>query len=322
MKKLYVIGNGFDKAHGLKTSYWDFRCYLSRYAEEFLVEFEKLYGFYPYYPEEHYIPENKQKDVIKKRNDALCDILWKCFEDSLGTPDEGEIENTCYSAVEAMADIEFGGVEDTLNEYFEKQFRFVQELQIYLLKWAKQIRLNKARIRSSALNNNVADLFLTFNYTPVLERVYGIASSQICHIHGGIPPYCETTPIIGHGNRERIEHYRELQKKCYEAFDEGGTSTNRAFANFYQRTYKDTDRFLADNMYFFSKLYDIHSVEIIGHSLGNVDIPYFEAIKRIASDEINWIVFYHSEDEKDKLENAIKSIGVVPLMKPSNDFWV
>ena len=27
MSTLFVIGNGFDRAHGLKTSYWDFRKY-------------------------------------------------------------------------------------------------------------------------------------------------------------------------------------------------------------------------------------------------------------------------------------------------------
>ena len=38
MSTLFVIGNGFDRAHGLKTSYWDFRKYLEKYAEDFLVQ--------------------------------------------------------------------------------------------------------------------------------------------------------------------------------------------------------------------------------------------------------------------------------------------
>ena len=29
MNKLYIIGNGFDIAHNLKTRYSDFRCYLN-----------------------------------------------------------------------------------------------------------------------------------------------------------------------------------------------------------------------------------------------------------------------------------------------------
>ena len=38
MSKLYVIGNGFDRGHGLKTSYWNFREYLEKYEEDFLVQ--------------------------------------------------------------------------------------------------------------------------------------------------------------------------------------------------------------------------------------------------------------------------------------------
>ena len=29
MSELHIIGNGFDKGHGLKTSYWNFREYLA-----------------------------------------------------------------------------------------------------------------------------------------------------------------------------------------------------------------------------------------------------------------------------------------------------
>lgn len=295
---------------------------MSRYAEEFLVEFEKLYGFYPYDPEEYHIPKDKQKEAIKKRNDALYDFLWKSFEHYLGEPDEGEIESACRSAVEAMKDIEFGGIEDTLNAFFNGQFQFVQELQTYLLRWTKQVRLNQARVKCKALKGNNSDFFLTFNYTPVLERVYGINPSQICHIHGGVPPYCGIAPIIGHGNEERIERYKELQRQCDNVFDEGGSSTNQAFADFYKRTYKDTDRALMQNLHFFSKLHEIDSVEIIGHSLGSVDMPYFEEIKRQVSDDTKWTVYYHSEDEKENLKAAIESIEVSePIMKPSAEFW-
>ncbi|KAI4447639.1 hypothetical protein C823_002158 [Eubacterium plexicaudatum ASF492] len=41
MPELYIIGNGFDKGHGLKTSYWNFREYLEKYEEDFLVQMEK-----------------------------------------------------------------------------------------------------------------------------------------------------------------------------------------------------------------------------------------------------------------------------------------
>lgn len=319
--KLYVIGNGFDRAHGLKTSYWDFRTYLNTYAEEFLTEFEKLYGFYQMNFD--HVPSNKHRLVKKQREEELYSLLWQSFEKSIGNPVEEEIQTTCDSAVDAMSDIEFGGIGDTLNAYFEDQFRFILELQDYLLRWTKQIRLNKATVMRKTLFNNTDDLFLTFNYTPVLERVYNINSSQICHIHGGIPPYCYEPPIIGHGNKDAIEKRRKWEKECEDEFDEGGASTNRAFAYFYQRTFKDTNKALLRHSGFFSKLKTVDEVYIIGHSLGKVDMPYFEEIRDRVKDDAQWLIYYHSVSEKDRFERSIRDIGADRiLMEQSDVFWV
>ena len=323
MRRLYIIGNGFDKAHNLKTSYWDFRCYLERYAEDFLIEFEKLYGFYPFDADDYHIAEDRRKDTVKRRNNALREYLWNSFEEKLGTPLECEIESICDTAVDAMSEFEFGGIEDTLDAYFEEQFQFIQLLQNYLLKWVKQIRLHKAKVMRSSLLNNSTDLFLTFNYTPVLERIYHISSSQICHIHGGTPPYCLTPPIIGHGNRTAIEQRNQWKRECDEVFDEGGASTHQAFVNYYQRTFKDVNKIILMNPDFFSRIRDINQVQVIGHSLGAVDIPYFKEINVRANENTSWIVYYHSDAEKDAFEKALRGIGVKRInMRSSTSFWV
>lgn len=44
MKTLYIIGNGFDIAHNLPTSYWHFREYLEDMHQDFLADFEYLYN--------------------------------------------------------------------------------------------------------------------------------------------------------------------------------------------------------------------------------------------------------------------------------------
>ncbi len=41
MPELYIIGKGFDKGHGLKTSYRNFREYLEKYEEVLLVHMER-----------------------------------------------------------------------------------------------------------------------------------------------------------------------------------------------------------------------------------------------------------------------------------------
>lgn len=48
MPTLYIIGNGFDIAPHLKTSYWNFREYLMKYSDGFLTDLENMYGLSPY----------------------------------------------------------------------------------------------------------------------------------------------------------------------------------------------------------------------------------------------------------------------------------
>ena len=66
---LYILGNGFDLAHGLKTRYSDFRDYLAK----------------------------KQRNKISSLLDTLesvydQDKLWSDFERALGNPNENFIK--------------------------------------------------------------------------------------------------------------------------------------------------------------------------------------------------------------------------------------
>ena len=149
-----------------------------------------------------------------------------------------------------MSDIEFGVIGNTLDYYFEEQFSFVQELQKHLLTWVNSIALNNVKIIKGSLINYSSDFFLTFNYTSVLEQVYNICSDRICHIHGGLFPYCYITPVIGHGNHKSIEHRQQWKKECDEQFDEAGSSVNLAFIKYYTRTLKDTKKALFLNKVF------------------------------------------------------------------------
>lgn len=69
--RLFIIGNGFDLAHGLKTKYEDFRKYLEENNENFLYRLEYMYGF---------CRESNKKYVEK--------YLWQDFEKNLGCINE------------------------------------------------------------------------------------------------------------------------------------------------------------------------------------------------------------------------------------------
>lgn len=47
MSNLYIIGNGFDIAHGLDTRYWKLREFIEERDPNFLMQFEELYDIHP-----------------------------------------------------------------------------------------------------------------------------------------------------------------------------------------------------------------------------------------------------------------------------------
>jgi hypothetical protein len=95
-KKLYIIGNGFDLHHGLRTRYADF-CLCVRENDKELYEFL-----------EWYVDADLNKDG-----------LWKDFEKDLGTFDHAAFYSD-YDYTEPLSDnfklSDMFGVEDELTE--------------------------------------------------------------------------------------------------------------------------------------------------------------------------------------------------------------
>lgn len=322
MSKLYIIGNGFDLAHGLKTEYINFREYLLKTDEQFVYDLERLYGFYPFDPDDYHIPLNLQKEVLSQHNAMIEKQLWQTIEDRLGNPDEGEIQSICEAAADGLKDIEFGVIEDTLNAHYEDQFRFVKRLQEHLLNWAKQIDLCSAKVKRNSLRNNSEDWFFTFNYTPVLENVYGIQSPRICHIHGGILSYdWDNRPVIGHGNSASIKQHEKWQRESADKYDEIGSSINKAFVNIYQETYKNVDDAMLRHSAFFKQLKNLDEISVIGHSVNKIDLPYYKKL-HMYNPAAKWNVYYHVDEEKSKMAQRLREIGIRSCnIIPDKEFW-
>ena len=116
MDRLVIIGNGFDRAHNLPTSYYDFKEYLRIYAREFYEAICK------------YIPEEE---------------LWFQFEMALGELDKYQVqeENASYY-------LDYGDEnwKDSANHDFqfmvEQDLAFASYIPYYFKKWIEQIDTN------------------------------------------------------------------------------------------------------------------------------------------------------------------------------------
>lgn len=285
--KLFIIGNGFDIGHDLPTAYWDFRNYLERTQLVFLQQFEEKYNIY-----------------LKMSDDQKKDLLWNTFESNLANIDEDTIIDM---GVSIDMDLESGdvGIEDTLYQYFSEEYDYINKLSAYLKHWIRTIKIRDTLPKTSLIKRTSGDVFLSFNYTAVLETVYRINEGNVIHIHGSLREYTDD-PIIGHGNKNRIDSIQEKISKAEILFDEKWSSICRAVKDYYLRTFKDIDKY----SYKLSNLGDanIDEVIVIGHSLDGVDMPYFEKIDKLTGGDRKWTVYYYREDEKDaKRDNLLKT---------------
>ena len=73
-KKLYIIGNGFDIQHGLKSRYWDFKEYLDIKDRNLVDKLEEYFG---------------------------ADALWSDFEETLAYLDTEQIIEECMNYLQS-----------------------------------------------------------------------------------------------------------------------------------------------------------------------------------------------------------------------------
>ncbi len=255
MTTLYVIGNGFDLHHGMKTRYADFGAFLkSDHCE--------LYRLL-----EDYFPMDDADD------------FWGHFEERLADFDADTLVDNSEHLI-----VPYGA--DDWSDAYHHDYAFeldqvVEALSVQLLKafaeWIRRIGIPvpsaltvpPARIDQSAR-------FINFNYTATLQRLYGVPESHVWHIHGAAER--PTDPLVlGHGWRpapkerraDRLDPEREDTRVL-----EGAAILDRYF----DKTFKPTEQIIADNAARFAALADVDDIRVLGHSLSGVDLPYLKQV--------------------------------------------
>lgn len=284
MPTLYIIGNGFDLHHELRTSYCHFFDYVESIGDKtFLTQLDTYFG----------------KTV--RLNGKCGNLLWSQLEKALGIYNvqnimesmfEGhtfDIDHASSSVGEVEAEVEcmFVPIREKFTELFAN--------------WVRRIDLtNTARLRIPHLDQD--GNFLTFNYTNTLECVYGIPKSQIRHIHGDASNKDDEL-IVGHNNK--FTDFKDYPDDFYDRND-----YQRKIAGVINGLYKDTHSIIMKNKDFFDSLYDVDKVVVYGHSLEEIDKPYFDEVQRRVKPDATWWMSKYEIDEQADKRNFCKSIGV------------
>jgi len=254
MNNLLIIGNGFDLAHNMKTSYNHFIEYLVE--EQFISnKFESAFtlgGGIENIQElrneimngNAFISENFKNKFIR---DLIwefslkywCDIENKYFE-LLNTTDE----RTYFFKDPKTLNSEFEILKNYLVEYLKEQVKDIKAIEIYK--------------KMFALVDSKETIILNFNYTDTLKKLYSneIKESQVIHIHGELSN--PKNPII-FGYAANDEESRELIEK----------GDNEYMRNIKKHLYKQTEneKLLT---YYLEGTKSIN-VSILGHSCGLSD---------------------------------------------------
>lgn len=157
---LYIIGNGFDLYHGVKSSYGSFRKWLQTHDYDTYQTYETVCDYDALW-------SDFETGMAYVSRDFFLESGLAFFPDSKSDPDE-------WSA----ADILLGGDAATSSAY-----ELLDKLKKDFHKWVCSLSVPRD-YKDKMLYVDDYARFLTFNYTTFLESHYGIPSSQINHIHG------------------------------------------------------------------------------------------------------------------------------------------
>lgn len=348
-KTLNIIGNGFDLYHGAESTYEHFRKYLLNYDKDVVKNFALYFGtkgllrtFRDPMDMFHCIDKS---DPIVIDSEWSKHELWCDFERNLCNLNREKI----LDVIEIILDAECKGkkVEDLTIYQQTYPIDMVLEdinsvsvgMRYRLHRWINTIHYKRG-FRKKLLHLDKNAKFLNFNYTIFLETEYGIPHENICYIHG-----CRKDKIgsliIGHGDDESDSLdrwiYKNKNRKRYRPnlMDKRG----RYFANnklayqlyateitedcnygrlyeeiedYFSRSKKDVKAIIRSHEEWFDSLDDVSEINIYGHSLSKVDMPYFDKIlNRIDKNSVRFNMSYHSDNDKVRIDRFCNRYGIL-----------
>ncbi|MBO4635928.1 MAG: bacteriophage abortive infection AbiH family protein [Clostridiales bacterium] len=283
MSSFYIIGNGFDLHHNMKTDY--------KHYKEFLVN--------------NYI--NICNDYEK------CNYLHLNSNTNIWSDVEKELKLTCDDCLESKSDL-YPNISDELTPGWnnieialESELKFFKPFVVDCFnEWISQINISDTRLFPEINNENY---YLSFNYTETLEKLYNILGNRILHIHGK----CGEELVFGCPYNNEEEIYEALVRE-YNDDEWYSLVYEPAIIKIYN-CYKVASKKLKNQYLVLSKFIKnmkqrecLESVIVMGHSFNGVDMPYYEDIIIPLLKNENWVFYAYGKtnEELDQTEKRIR----------------
>ena len=305
MTKLFIIGNGFDTAHGLPTKYSDFKEYMyNNYAEGQKYFSLPDSGFdnhgniiVDYFETGKYLFEILDISCVNAGH-----MLWQDFENDLGklrydAAFEYSDFNEVYDKEGDVNEYKTAYNRENIGQRIHDTFQYISK---FFSDWINTIEVEKARKKDMFVNIACGgdSFFLNFNYTLTLEKVYNIPEKNVFHIHG----LTGNNIIVGHGLSD--DQINKLAEEFMGRFMGAEYELERSV----RYLKKDTEKIINDNLEYFKGFgnKDITEIYSFGFSFSEVDLPYIKKIcEEIDTSNITWYMnSYNNEDHSDKIRSC------------------
>ena len=296
---LYIIGNGFDLMHNVRSSYYAFRDSLGkqsrlRYSLEHFLTPEDIWADF-------------EAALAHFNIKAMCgQFAVSDWLDVFDAYDEDSSASDFFLAVEAAAN----PILTVVNELPHRFRTWVETLSIGT---EDRPLLNMFR------NGKV----LCFNYTEFVETLYGVSKDNVCYIHGCRQKrkyHPKEKLILGHMPGASEKEYAFIDSALAEPkdphkqylIDAAQEHVFRLVAESDEELTKHCRDIIAAQELFFSGLNKIEEVIVIGHSFSPVDWDYFSEVASRLPDikKVHWYFGCHGLRDLDNLKQLLTKLGI------------
>ncbi len=282
---LYIIGNGFDLMHGVKSSYYDFGKSLKR--NDYLRDALEI----ALTPDD--IWADFEESLGKINLDPMASrFLVDMWLETMGFYDGEDSAANFYAAVDAAA-TPIEAIATDLPPAFRR--------------WVNRLKIGTDDRPLEVLINPHGKA-LSFNYTEFIQSLYHV--DEACYIHG-----CRANKrdklILGHRPDAEIlplsEKHREPRTYRQAVIDVAQDNVLRVIAEYNEDLTKDSREIIEEHREFFDSLSDTTQVVVIGHSLSPVDWDYFKEVQQ-TTPKASWFFGLHGLRDLNNVQNLTEEL--------------
>lgn len=323
MANIFIIGNGFDCSHKLPTKYFDFKKQLSEELLQYSsLKDEKDMVVINELPKTIPCSVHTSRGILRDEISAKK-LFYYLIDEVEKAKSNDEMNWEDFEAYLAELPIENLDMYEKDKMFFVSLHDSLSDIDGYFFRWINTIDISNVEKKPKfAKLIKPDDIFISFNYTEVIEEVYDVPDDHVFHFHGkreldSDKRIQKDMVPIGENNCSLIIGCdMELAERRIEKLKETQSDADK-YIGVVAQFIKPTQEIIFNNRDLFEKIQDmdIENIYSIGWSYSKVDLPYVRALcERILENKnrskITWnIEDYPGEDKIDEYKRLIQKCG-------------